>query len=79
MALERLSGEQGNHPPVGNFRYWSGDRERAGTSLRLMVMGTTLIWVVALRDIQGASNYVGKADADNYKELWTVLLSCAKW
>lgn len=43
MALERLSGEQGNHPPVGNFRYWSGDRERAGTSLRLMVMGTTLI------------------------------------
>ena len=27
---------------------------------------------VALRDIQGASNYVGKTDKDNYKEIWSV-------
>lgn len=34
-------------------------------------MGTSFEFV-ALRDIQGASNYVGKTDKGNYKEIWSV-------
>lgn len=79
MVLQRLSEGERDHPPVGNPKHWSEDRERIGMSLRLMVMGTTLIWVVALRDIQKASNYVGKTDTNNYREIWRVLLACVKW
>lgn len=43
MVLQRLSEGERDHPPVGNPKHWSEDRERIGMSLRLMVMGTTLI------------------------------------
>lgn len=38
------------------FRHWDGDRERAGMSLIVTVVGTPLIGVGGLREIQGASN-----------------------
>lgn len=37
-----------------------------------MLWALTSFEFVALRDIQGASNYVGKTDKDNYKEIWSV-------
>lgn len=46
----------------GFVRHWSEDKERAGMSVILMVVGTPLIWLGELRDIQGDFNYVRKKD-----------------
>lgn len=44
----------------GFGRHCSGDKEREGISLILMVVGTTLIWVGELKDIQGALFKIGE-------------------
>lgn len=77
MSHERVIVRERDHPPVENVRHGSGDRERAGLSLILMALDTSLIWVGGLRNIHGALNYVWKIES--YKEIWKTLLSLAKW
>lgn len=43
MSHERVIVRERDHPPVENVRHGSGDRERAGLSLILMALDTSLI------------------------------------
>lgn len=63
----------------GFVRHWSGDKERAGMSVILMVVGTPFIWLGGLREIQGDLKYVGKKDTDKYQKWWKILPSFVKW
>lgn len=77
MLYERVIVRERDYFFVENVRYGSGDRERVGLSLILMVLDIFFIWVGGLRNIYGVLNYVWKIES--YKEIWKILLLFVKW